>query len=122
MVIRSDHLRSRAGARRSTGAWVRNTGTMGAHMPTYAYRCDRCDIEFDVVQSFSDKTLTEHDACGGPVRKLFTPTGVVFKGSGFYITDSRKPEKAGSSASGSPKSESGGSTSAAAKNEGSSAG
>ncbi len=85
-------------------------------MPTYAYRCERCDEEFDVVQSFSDKSLTKHPECGGPVRKLFKPTGVVFKGSGFYITDSRAPDKAATSESAPAKSESG------AKNQSSAAG
>jgi len=59
-------------------------------MPTYSYRCERCDEEFDIFQSFSAKSLKVHEDCGGSLRKIFHPTGVVFKGSGFYVTDSRK--------------------------------
>jgi putative FmdB family regulatory protein len=58
-------------------------------MPTYVYRCARCEEEFDVFQSFSDKELTTHDGCGGDLRKVFHPSPIVFKGSGFYKTDSR---------------------------------
>jgi putative FmdB family regulatory protein len=67
-------------------------------MPTYAYKCAACGTSFDVVQSFSDATLTVHDDCGGSLRKLFSPVGVTFNGSGFYRTDSRsKPAAASSS-------------------------
>jgi putative FmdB family regulatory protein len=58
-------------------------------MPTYVYRCQACDDVFEVQQSFSDPTLTVHDACGGPVKKVFQPVGITFKGSGFYKNDSR---------------------------------
>ncbi|HVU74330.1 MAG TPA: FmdB family zinc ribbon protein [Mycobacteriales bacterium] len=59
-------------------------------MPTYQYACQACDEQFEVVQSFSDDSLTQHEpGCGGPVRKVFGSVGVVFKGSGFYRTDSR---------------------------------
>ncbi|MHB1289987.1 FmdB family zinc ribbon protein [Georgenia sp.] len=58
-------------------------------MPTYAYRCTVCSDEFDAKQSFSDDALTVCPECGGALRKLFSPVGVVFKGSGFYRTDSR---------------------------------
>ncbi|MFH5824745.1 FmdB family zinc ribbon protein [Georgenia sp. AZ-5] len=58
-------------------------------MPTYAYRCTVCGNEFDVKQSFSDDALTVCPECGGALRKLFKSVGVVFKGSGFYRTDSR---------------------------------
>lgn len=58
-------------------------------MPTYEYRCDHCAQNFDIVQSFSDDPLTECPTCGGPVRKVFGSVGIVFKGSGFYKTDSR---------------------------------
>lgn len=57
-------------------------------MPTYVYRCLECGQQFEVQQSFSDAPITTH-GCGGPVRKVFTPVGVTFKGSGFYKTDSR---------------------------------
>ena len=61
-------------------------------MPTYAYTCTECGHSFDAVQSFSDAPLTECPQCSGRLRKRFSPVGVVFKGSGFYRTDSRKPE------------------------------
>ena len=58
-------------------------------MPTYAYACTACDHRFEVVQSFSEDSLTECPQCEGRLRKLFNAVGVVFKGSGFYRTDSR---------------------------------
>ena len=58
-------------------------------MPTYSYACTACDNRFDIVQSFSDDSLTECPECTGKLRKLFNSVGVVFKGSGFYRTDSR---------------------------------
>ncbi|MFC6014176.1 FmdB family zinc ribbon protein [Nocardia lasii] len=58
-------------------------------MPTYSYACTECDNRFDIVQSFSDDTLTECPQCAGKLRKLFNSVGIVFKGSGFYRTDSR---------------------------------
>lgn len=58
-------------------------------MPTYAYACKDCGHAFDIVQSFSDSTLTTCPECGGTLRKKFNSVGVVFKGSGFYRTDSR---------------------------------
>ncbi|NCT92323.1 FmdB family transcriptional regulator [Cellulomonas sp. APG4] len=70
-------------------------------MPTYAYACTVCDHRFDVQQSFSDDALTTCPECSGHLRKLFSSVGVVFKGSGFYRTDSRADRKGGSSSSGS---------------------
>lgn len=58
-------------------------------MPTYSYACTQCDNRFDIVQSFTDDTLTECPECTGKLRKLFNSVGIVFKGSGFYRTDSR---------------------------------
>jgi putative FmdB family regulatory protein len=58
-------------------------------MPTYAYACTACDHRFEAVQSFSDDALTACPECGGRLRKVFGSVGVVFKGSGFYRTDSR---------------------------------
>lgn len=63
-------------------------------MPTYQYACTACDHRFDAVQSFSDASLTECPECGGKLRKLYGSVGVVFKGSGFYRTDSRSESKA----------------------------
>ena len=58
-------------------------------MPTYQYACTACEHRFEAVQSFSDAPLTECPECSGKLRKLFGAVGVVFKGSGFYRTDSR---------------------------------
>lgn len=62
-------------------------------MPTYQYACTACDHRFDAVQSFSEASLTECPECGGKLRKLYGSVGVVFKGSGFYRTDSRSENK-----------------------------
>ena len=58
-------------------------------VPTYQYACTECGHEFETVQSFSDASLTECPACTGKLRKVFNAVGIVFKGSGFYRTDSR---------------------------------
>ena len=63
-------------------------------MPTYEYHCDTCARNFDVVQSFSDAPLEACPTCGAPVRKVFGTVGIVFKGSGFYKTDSRSTSAA----------------------------
>ncbi|MCP2275231.1 putative regulatory protein, FmdB family [Nocardia amikacinitolerans] len=84
-------------------------------MPTYSYACTQCDNRFDIVQSFTDDALTVCENCSGKLRKLFNSVGIVFKGSGFYRTDSRggastasEPAKSdsGSSSSGSESSSS----------------
>ena len=62
-------------------------------MPTYSYACTECDNRFDVVQGFSDDALTTCEKCSGRLRKLFNSVGIVFKGSGFYRTDSRQDGK-----------------------------
>ena len=104
-------------------------------MPTYAYACTACGHRFEVQQSFSDAALTECPECDGRLRKLFNTVGIVFKGSGFYRTDSRSGTPAasgsgsadgGSSSTGSPSSGSssseGSSSPAAASNRSSSSG
>jgi putative FmdB family regulatory protein len=58
-------------------------------MPTYEYRCTECGAELEVTQKFTDPALKECPTCAGPLRKVFNAVGVVFKGSGFYRTDSR---------------------------------
>lgn len=58
-------------------------------MPTYAYECAACGHAFDAVQKFSDDPLTECPACAGRVRRVIHPAPIVFKGTGWYITDSR---------------------------------
>ena len=62
-------------------------------MPTYSYACTECGNRFDVVQAFTDDALTTCEKCSGRLRKLFGNVGVVFKGSGFYRTDSRESAK-----------------------------
>jgi putative FmdB family regulatory protein len=57
-------------------------------MPTYQYQCTACDHAFEAFQSFSDDALTECPQCKGLVKKVYAAVGVVFKGSGFYKTDS----------------------------------
>jgi len=69
-------------------------------VPTYAYACKDCGHAFDIVQSFSDSSLTSCPECEGTLRKKFNSVGVVFKGSGFYRTDSR--DSKGSSVSAAP--------------------
>ena len=70
-------------------------------MPTYQYACTNPEgkHEFEVVQSFSDPAVSECPQCGAPVRKVYGSVGVVFKGSGFYRTDSRKSATASETAS-----------------------
>jgi putative FmdB family regulatory protein len=64
-------------------------------MPTYEYACTECGDRTEVVRSFADAPPTICTVCGGALRKVFSPVGIVFKGSGFYRTDSRgKPSKA----------------------------
>ncbi|MGH3752532.1 MAG: FmdB family zinc ribbon protein [Pseudonocardiaceae bacterium] len=58
-------------------------------MPTYSYACTACEHHFDTVQKFTDSSLTDCPECSGRLRKLFSSVGIVFKGSGFYRTDSR---------------------------------
>ncbi len=64
-------------------------------MPTYQYVCTDCDAPMEAVQAFTDDALTECPTCGGRLRKVFSAVGVVFKGSGFYRTDSRKDAESG---------------------------
>ena len=65
-------------------------------MPTYEYECTSCGQHIEVFQRFSEDPLTTCGNCGGVLRKVFHPAGIVFKGSGFYATDSRskKPSSA----------------------------
>lgn len=69
-------------------------------MPTYQYRCKDCDADLEVVQKFTDNALTDCPSCDdGELRKVFNAVGVVFKGSGFYRTDSRAKDSAGAGSS-----------------------
>ena len=63
-------------------------------MPTYAYRCTECGHAFDIYQSFTDDDLKVCPECSGVLRKVLSSVGVVFKGSGFYRTDSRSTKSA----------------------------
>lgn len=90
-------------------------------MPTYSYACTECDNRFDIVQSFTDDTLTVCPECSGKLRKLFNSVGIVFKGSGFYRTDSRggsstasEPAKKSDSSAGTSASSTSGSSSTSA--------
>ena len=69
-------------------------------MPTYQYQCTDCGDALEVRQSFTDDALTVCPSCDGTLRKVFNAVGVVFKGSGFYRTDSRASKQSGSSSSG----------------------
>ena len=83
--------------------------TEGSEMPTYEYSCDGCGATLERWQRFQDSPLTECPSCGGRLHRLFSAAPVIFKGSGWYSTDSRskkaegessahKPEPAGASA------------------------
>ena len=72
-------------------------------MPTYHYRCSDCNHSFDFFQKFADDSLTECPECSGPIRRVVQPVGVVFKGSGWYVNDSRSSKNSTSA----PKADSG---------------
>jgi putative FmdB family regulatory protein len=71
-------------------------------MPTYEYACTRCGHQFEAFQSFSDDALTECPECKGEVQKVYSNVGVVFKGSGFYKTDSRTSKSPSTPAASTP--------------------
>ena len=85
-------------------------------MPTYQYACTECGEQLEVVQKFSDEPLTVCPACQGRLRKVFSAVGVVFKGSGFYKTDSRS-SSSGSSSKSETKSDSSSGTKTETKSE-----
>ena len=99
-------------------------------MPTYQYACTECGDRSEAVQRFTDDPLTVCSTCGGKLRKIFSPVGIVFKGSGFYRTDSRNgsstvpagKETAASGSNGSSESSSSGSDAAKSGSSGSSSG
>ena len=74
-------------------------------MPIYEYKCSKCDQTFEVMQTFSEGPLGTHPGCGGDVRKLISAPGIIFKGSGFYVTDSKKAQSAVTSTPAAPKTE-----------------
>lgn len=63
-------------------------------MPIYEYQCTRCQAIRDIKHGFKEGTSERCLKCGGELKRLFNPAGIVFKGSGFYINDSRKPSEA----------------------------
>lgn len=76
-------------------------------MPTYEYKCTHCGNHFDKRQRIDDAPLSECIFCGGPVQRVIAPVGVIFKGSGFYVTDNKSANRRnGSSADASKKTES----------------
>ena len=104
-------------------------------MPTYEYACQSCGRHVEVFQKFSEDPLTTCEVCGGPLRKVFHPAGILFKGSGFYATDSRRSSasksgdskkdsgsKSSDSSSGSSSSSSDSSSSSGSKEKGSGSG
>lgn len=75
-------------------------------MPTYEYACSACDHRFEQRQSFHDDPIKVCPQCGGETRRVYFPTGIIFKGSGWYITDSRKGSGSSSESKSESKSES----------------
>ncbi len=65
-------------------------------MPTYEFRCTQCGTLFEVFQRIDEEPLRVCERCGGELKKVFHPAGIVFKGSGFYATDSRRSKKSAS--------------------------
>ncbi|MDQ4006283.1 MAG: zinc ribbon domain-containing protein [Actinomycetota bacterium] len=68
-------------------------------MPTYEFRCTQCGTLYEVFQRIGDEPMRTCERCGGEVKKVFHPAGIVFKGSGFYATDSRRAAKTAKSES-----------------------
>ena len=88
-------------------------------MPTYQYTCTDCGEPVEALQKFTDEPLTLCAACGGRLRKVFSPVGIVFKGSGFYRTDSRKNGTASEAAKEKQKSDASSSAAATSSESGS---
>lgn len=87
-------------------------------MPIYEYECDAQGHHFEKLQSMQDEPIQTCLVCGGPVHKIFHPAGIIFKGSGWYINDSRKPAAASSEKTETPKTESPSKPETAEKNSG----
>jgi putative FmdB family regulatory protein len=85
----------------------RNSWEVEIAMPVYAYECRDCGVRFDRRQSFQDEALTVCPECEGSVHRLIQPAGIIFKGSGFYVTDNRASRSATASSSENGKSENG---------------
>ena len=84
-------------------------------MPIYEYQCEACGAVTDIKHGFKETTDATCPACGGNLKRLFNPAGIVFKGSGFYVTDSRKGESSGGDSA--PKTESAPKTDASPKTD-----
>lgn len=84
-------------------------------MPVYTYACTSCGADIERRQSFSDAPLTICEVCGGKLRRVLHPVGVIFKGSGFYNTDNRKSPESSTPADGSKDGSKGGGKSADGK-------
>ena len=80
-------------------------------MPTYQYRCLNCKLQFELKQSFHDKPIADCPTCHGISRRLFLPVPILFKGPGFYVTDSRGERGKGANPEGSGPKDNGGSES-----------
>jgi putative FmdB family regulatory protein len=91
-------------------------------VPTYQYTCTECGEPLEAVQKFTDAPLTVCPACGGRLRKVFSAVGIVFKGSGFYRTDSRNGSSATAAAAKDKEKSSGESSSSSTSDSGSSNG
>jgi putative FmdB family regulatory protein len=63
-------------------------------MPLFEYQCEKCGVRFERLRRKSDPTIKQCPECGGPVRRLIQPPGIIFKGSGFYVTDNRRSSTA----------------------------
>ncbi|MCD6567250.1 MAG: FmdB family transcriptional regulator [Dehalococcoidia bacterium] len=79
-------------------------------MPIYQYKCDECESTFELRQAFNDKSIATCPVCQGSARRVFSPVPIIFKGPGFYVTDSRSGAK-NPAAAPPPESKSGGSAS-----------
>ena len=75
-------------------------------MPLYEYRCSACGQTVDIQHGFKETVSDPCGKCGGTLTRVFNPAGIVFKGSGFYVTDSRPKSSEGSSGSSESKTES----------------
>ncbi len=64
-------------------------------MPTYGYKCEKCENDFEVIQGINDEQVMECPDCGGSTNRVFYPVGIIFKGSGFHITDYCRPKESG---------------------------
>ena len=98
MCLRDGQLRAGGGPKSlPVILWRQGPGLRNERdvVPTYEYACGSCGNHFDTVQSFSDQPLERCEICGGQLRRVFHPAGILFKGSGFYSTDNRRAGSAG---------------------------